>query len=395
MNKKKREQLERIKRLCDRVRILHESDENTRKRELWSSLAGLQNIFVRWIPKKDLPVVPFVVDLDREMWIEVLGFNIEEVYTDPLKYLEFELKKKIFAFENFHDDLPITRTVTLWHGNGFIQSLYGQPQRPPKDGHEPWIGKECVLKDKKSLDSLEIPDFYKSGLAPKIHMMFQEMRKALQNDFSVIFPEWDFGGFGVAMGLRGSENFAIDMIEDPKFVHRLMKLLLDSKIRWSQERARFFGTQIIPLYIHNDDISVPLISPSAYEEYVLPYEIKISEFHGGIDYWHSCGRIDPVVPSIMKIANVEMIHISYATDLERSVESIGDKHIIERVLNPIDDVLAASPEQMESTLIEIKSICSGLQYTVRVDAFQVYTTPEKDLKKIKEWTEICRNVMES
>ena len=273
--------------------------------------------------------------------------------------------------------------------------MYGQPQSPPRDGHEPWIGKECVLKDKRRLDSLGTPDFYKSGLAPKIHMMFQEIRGALEDDFSVIFPEWDFGGFGVAMSLRGSEDFAIDMIEDPEFVHSLMKLLFDSKIHWSKERARFLGTPVIPLYIHNDDISIPLISPSAYEEYVLPYEVKISEYHGGIDYWHSCGRIDSVVPSIMQLPNVKMIHISYATDLEKSVESIGDNHIIERVLNPIDDVLAASIEQMESTLNEIKSICSGLHYTVRADAFQVYSSAEKDLKKIKEWIEICRNVMRS
>lgn len=224
-------------------------------------------------------------------------------------------------------------------------------------------------------------------------MMFHKMGGVLQDDFSVIFQEWDFGGFGVAMGLRRSEDFAIDMIEDTEFVHSLMKLLFDSKIHWSKERARSLGTPIIPLYIHNDDISVPLISPFAYKEYVLPYEVKISEFHGGIDYWHSCGRIDPVVPSIMQVPNVKMIHISYATDLEKSVESIGDRHIIERVLNPIDDVLAASPEQMESTLNEIKSICSGLHFTVRADAFQVYSSPEKDLKKIKEWIEICRKVM--
>ena len=51
-----------------------------------------------------------------------------------------------------------------------------------------------------------------------------------------------------------------------------------------------------------------------------------------------------------------MIHISYANDFKKAVETIGGKHVIEFVLNPIDDVLKATPEMMNAKLRLIKSL---------------------------------------
>jgi uroporphyrinogen-III decarboxylase len=136
-----------------------------------------------------------------------------------------------------------------------------------------------------------------------------------------------------------------------------------------------------------------MISPRGYQEFVLPYEKKMGEFHGGLDYWHSCGKIDPIVQYIKEIPNLKMIHLSPFTDLKKSVEIIGNDHIIEIVLNPIDDVERATPLQMEKKLSEIKSICEGLRFTVRADAFQVLTSVENDLKQIKLWIKKARKAL--
>ena len=384
---------ENIKHLCDHVRTLVESEKNTQRLQYWSGVAGLPNTFIRNLPCLDLPVVPFIADLDREMWAQVLDFNVEEIYEDPLTSLAFELEKKIYAFEQFEDDNPITKNITIYHGVGIIQTFFGLEQEPAHESHEPWVGKESIIKEKDDLKSLSFPDFYNSGLAPKIHRMYAEIRECVDDDFTIIFPEWDFGPYGIAASLRGFEELAIDMIDDPGFVHHLMQFLYDSTIQWSQERIKFLGEDLIPLYMPNDDVNVPIISPKGYKEYVLPYEIKISEFHGGIDYWHSCGRVDPIVKYIKEIPNLKMIHISYASELKKSAEVIGKDHIIERVLNPIDDVLDASPEQMEATLHEIKSLCEGLHYTVRADAFQKHSTLENDLNQIKLWIQACRKIL--
>jgi len=389
----KNKTISKIKRLCDHVRKLADTDKNKEKWSLWESTAGLPNIFTRYIPKKNLSVIPFIADLDREMWAPVLNISIEKIYTDPYLYLEFELSKKIFAFENFNDDNPITKNITIWLGVGFLETLLGLQQEPAQNGHEPWVGKENIIKRKEDLKLLKLPDFYRSGLAPLAHKMYSQIREIVDDDFDVIFPEWDFGPFGIAMHLRGIENLSIDMIEDPEFVHNLMEFLLKAKIHWSQERAKFLGSKIVPLYLANDDINVPIISPQGYKEFILPYEKKISEFHGGIDYWHSCGRIDPLIVYIKEIPKLRMIHISHATDLRKSVEVIGSDNIIEIVLNPIDDVEKATPLQMENKLKEIKTICKGLNFIVRADAFQILTSLENDLQQVKLWIEKAREIL--
>ncbi len=392
---KKDQTMSKIKRLCDRVRSLVDSDENKKRLKLWRGTAGLPNIFTRYIPKENLSVIPFIADLDREMWAPVLGLSIERIYTDPYSYLEFELSKKIFAFENFDDDNPITKNITIWLGVGFSATLLGLEQEPAKNGHEPWVGKKSIIKRKGDLQLLKLPDFYRSGLAPLAHKMYSQIKEVINDDFNVIFPEWDSdsGPFGIAIHLRGVEDFSVDMIDDPGFVHDLMKFILKAKVHWSQERAKFLNTKIIPLYLANDDVNVPIISPKGYKEFVLPYEKKISEFHGGIEYWHSCGRIDPILTYIKEIPNLKMIHVSHSTDLQKSVEIIGKDNIIEIVLNPIDDVEKATPLQMESKLREIKRVCEGLNFTVRADAFQVLTSVENDLKQIKLWIGKARKVL--
>jgi len=214
------------------------------------------------------------------------------------------------------------------------------------------------------LESLKLPDFYHSGLAPVAHQMYSYLKEVVDDDFNVIFPEWDSGPFGIASHVRGIINLCIDMIEDPQFVHRLMEFVLESKMEWSMKRAQLLGIPIKPCYLVNDDINIPIISPNAYKNFVLPYEKKISKFHKGVDCWHSCGKIDPVLPCIKQIPNLKMIHVSHLTCLEKSVEIIGRDHIIEIVLDPINDVEKATPQQMENKLRQIKSMCQGLHFTV-------------------------------
>jgi hypothetical protein len=42
---------------------------------------------------------------------------------------------------------------------------------------------------------------------------------------------------------------------------------------------------------------------------ILLFNKKMSLFHGGIDYWHSCCRIDPFLKDIMEIPSLKMVHI--------------------------------------------------------------------------------------
>jgi len=56
---------------------------------------------------------------------------------------------------------------------------------------------------------------------------------------------------------------------------------------------------------------------------------------------------------------------------------------------PTRDVYFATSEQMEAQLEEIRGIMNGSAYTVRADAFQIVRGLDRDLAKIKMWSEIA------
>ena len=389
------EQVEKsIAARIDDIREIQESTENRRRWSNWERVAGLPGIFTRYIPHDDLISTPVIVDLDREMWAHVLGFDLTKVYSKPLSYLEFELSKKVYAYEHFQDDMPLSKNITMWFGVGFVESLLGLEQTPAGPTQEPWVGKGPLINEKSELRKIPLSSMKCTAAAQRAISFSSEIKDMLGEDFTLVFPEWDFGPFGTAMHIRGMENLSLDFFEDPPFVHDLFSFLTQVKKNWSHERSTFLQEPIHTLYLANDDINVPFISPRVYEEFVFPQEKEWGLFHGGIDYWHSCGRIDPVLHLIKELPGLRMVHISPWTDLKKAVEILsGTGIILEVVMNPIDDVLAASSQEIQDKLKHVRDLCAHVPFILRADAFQVYSKPEQDLEKIRLWIKAARSVL--
>jgi uroporphyrinogen-III decarboxylase len=228
----------------------------------------------------------------------------------------------------------------------------------------------------------------------QVHQMYADMQDLLENGFSVIMPEWCRGPFGLACHLRGMDRLVMDMLDDPPFVHDLMRLTNDARKRWSRQRADFMGAPIQSGSLYNDEVTVPLLSPKLYETFVLPYEVELSEFYGGITYWHSCGSTAPLQNHIKKIPRLEMIHVSPWTNLETSVANLtGTDIALEVVLHPVQDIHLATPEAIRSQLVSIRETGQNLRKTVRADGIQILSTVDQDVEKVKQWAEIARSVL--
>jgi len=96
------------------------------------------------------------------------------------------------------------------------------------------------------------------------------------------------------------DNIIIDMLEDPKFVHRLMRVITDSEKEWVKERAKFLDSPIEKTFLFNDEVGLPFMTPEMYEEFILPYEIGVANFYGGILYWHNYGDTSNFVNLVRK-----------------------------------------------------------------------------------------------
>ena len=260
---------------------------------------------------------------------------------------------------------------------------------------EGWIENPPLLEKKEKLASLKCPDFYKSGLMPRIHEFYEKMNKLVNGRFRVLFPMWVRGPFCIAAHLRGLDNIIIDMLEDPEFVHELMRFITDSEKEWVKERAKFLHLPIDKTFLFNDEIGLPLITPEMYEEFVLPYEIELANFYGGILYWHSCGDTSDFITLIKKIPGLKMFHVGPKTDVLKAAKTFAPHTPLDVDLDPFRDVLEADEEKMRLKIREIIDICTekNVPFCIRADGFQPVHTLERDLSKIRVWIDVVRSVI--
>lgn len=379
-----------LEQLFDRVREIYESERNSDNRSLWE-----QHARAHWrgtAPKRkcELPIAPFTVEPEPALWRHILDFDIQRYFTDPRTQLEVELRKRVFRFENFHDCTCIGKAIPIWLGVPFETSLLGM-DTVYSDTDSPWVGRSPVVKDEADLEKLPEADFYKSGLMPLAHRFYNEIKDMLPDDFDVIFPEWERSVLGPIMHLRGFNNLLIDTSESPDFVHKLVHRVLHERNRFNTQRAKFLKQEIEPGNLLNDEVGSPIISPKIYERFILPSEIELGHFHGGITYWHSCGDTTNFLKLIRRVPGITLFHVSSWTDLASAVEEFGKNGIaIQICVNPVEDLSLATRKDMERKLKEIAQTCGDVAYTVMADGLQKLHSLDAEIEKIKEWIEVAR-----
>ncbi|MGI6031018.1 MAG: uroporphyrinogen decarboxylase family protein [Eubacteriales bacterium] len=367
------------------------SPRNEANRAYWARYENWNRDMQRITPKKT-DHVPFVVVPDNSYYKQPLGFTLDQYYEDPLKNLEIQMKIMLYRFHNFHDNYYYTPELHLWFGVVTELSMFDTGVEFTPD-REPWIAR-TRLEEPEDLDTLEYPDFYKSGLMPRIHEYYKIFQEELGDLLHVMFPEWVRGPFCFANHLRGIENCLVDMYTDPEFFHRMMRFITDSRIRWSDEREKFLGKKQDRCKLWNDEIDMPMLSPDNYTEFVFPYEKELSDKYGEVSYWHSCGKLDGYVEQFTKLTNLKMLHCSPWSSLDHMVDVLGDSVAIDLCLNPLSDVYEATEEQMRAKLEHIKELSARANIAVRADTFTLYGNDEaSSVAKIQNWVKLAQEIL--
>ena len=392
-----------IPRLLDRVRELVDSPRNQSRYALWPDHIQPQahadfGAYYYWFPT---PVnrdgrIPYSLEIEPALWHKFFDLDLAQFYTDPATYLEYWLRIALYRFEYFHTDTPLTMAIDIDFGSVFVQSLFGvDVMYSANEG--PWVGIEAVWKTEKDFALAKFPDFHESGLSPLAHRFYAEIQDMAGDDFRVHFISWRKGPFSLLTHLRGYAQLLLDFYDRPGFVHDMMTFVTQAMKQWYAERMAFTGEDRFgPIYLGNDEVGVPTISPAIYEEFVLPYEIDLSNYFGGIDYWHSCGNTTKLAPLIARIPNIHMFDVGPWTELRPAVEvykNVPNASIMRRI-NPIDWVIMADGVKMRNPLHEVREVCEGVIPTmVMYDGLNYSANWRADLEKIHELDRACREIL--
>ncbi|MGD9140140.1 MAG: uroporphyrinogen decarboxylase family protein [bacterium] len=183
--------------------------------------------------------------------------------------------------------------------------------------------KSYLLKDKRALGSLAMPDPATSGRLPAY---VDACRKAVGAIGDAPVGGVICGPWTLATNLRGAQELIMDTVEDPDFVHELM--------RFTSGVTRVFGEAVTGtragLSLSEAPASLSLISPKIFNEFVLPYLKEIvghfKERKSGITL-HICGFIDPIMDDIVSSGAIA-ISMDQPSSLDKMLSACGSKSVV-------------------------------------------------------------------
>jgi len=344
-------------------------------------------------PLAGIGLAPFVFSPDANFWARLLGYSLKEVFTNTYTYLCFTLEQMVWSHEHLHHDASASKNILINFLGFFAPSLFGVEVIYADDA-VPWIGKP-IIQTPADFARLKPPNFYISGLSPLAHQMYEEACYLLPNDFRVEFPTWLTGPFSLILHLRGLENLAIDMVANPGFVHEMMAFVTSCMKEWWTERARFMGTEgLEPLILANDEVGVPVLGPQHYEEFILPYEVDLSRHFGGIDYWHSCANVTPLLPCIARLPKLRIMDVGPWTALQPAVDLFGRRpgSSIMKRLQPVSEVLMADEIRIRARLLQIKATRYDVPYMLFFDGLNVLYDVKHSVRQVLLLDRLCHEI---
>lgn len=178
------------------------------------------------------------------------------------------------------------------------------------------------------LRTFEDLDRYCPDIEPEDFLPSEMYRAIISQRPRTAFAFTFHGPLELTYEAMGIEEFCLALYETPELVHELMRRRTETFIRLAQH-AIGFGVDCVFL---GDDAAFKgsaLLSPSHFEEFVLPCYRTVVQALSVPVLWHSDGFVEPLLPTIIEagIAGVHALEPAAGVDLRRVKERFG-RHLV-------------------------------------------------------------------
>ncbi len=385
-----------INRLLDELDRLYASDDNRRRLSLWETAQCATRGDVQWhgIPRygrESGRPMPVTVECLEKVWTESLGLDLARYYTDPQYYLEYCLRIKLKKFNEFRDDTPLTRDIPVAFGVTHEAGMLGQKVFLAS-GEEPSFAPQAIVDENS-----ELPATFDFRANPYLAMavpFYEKVHALAGRGFNVIFPQWFRGPQGVAVYIRGFENFSLDMYLNPQLAHRILRYVTDAAMAFTRWRSEYLGEPIAKGDLFNDDI--PLMSAGSYRDFFLPYEQELADFYGGVFYWHSCGDITKHVPEVHKLRDIALIDFGVTMeDKAEGIAGLRGPQDLELRVKAQPHIQACSEGESREHVRGILRACEAghvRRYVIRSSGMSILLGAQEDIRRLGRWVDLVREV---
>lgn len=301
-------------------------------------MSGKMNARERWglLLIDEFPDRPPVYPLITSHSADVYGCSLIDYCTNGRILAESQLAAQQ---EYQHDGLSVFTDV------GIIAEAFGS-RYLLRETDVPII-LEPVLDVPEKIADLKIPDPQNDGRLPvyleAIEHLFEKAGDHLPVFAFIPCP------FTTAAGLRGTENFLMDSILDPKNMHRILKNALEAAIKFCDECILSGALPVLvdPL------ASGSVISRKTYIDFAMPYQKSLIHYLHRYDLditLHVCGDTS-LIADLIPDTGADLFSFD-KLDVVEAVQTAGDRSRLVGNLPP-NDLLASSK-------LNIEQYCSHL-----------------------------------
>lgn len=266
-------------------------------------------------PIDRVPAYPFTGQCNAQL----VGASIREFLLDPKIFV----KAQLAAYERYKPDI----VLMMWDLLTDVEAM-GNELRFPEDSM--CMSTKLALEDKGKLNSLKLPDPTKDGRLPGYLEACAETKKVVTDSIvsGVIAGPWT-----IAIGLRGAQELIMDTMDDPDYVHELMRFCTQASISFT-EAISALG---VGIGYSEAPASCSLISPEMYRTFVFPYHKQIvdhfREKKVGLGL-HICGNANPILEDMVN-TGVTNVSIDTPTDMAKAAEATRGKAVLIGNVDPI------------------------------------------------------------
>ena len=396
-----------LRRLATKVACLSNRPIEEEKRKLWYDHNSLK------------PVRPLIFCDPENGWNEIITKDQIDCEGELAQRWEMVLRKEIFWGELMLDDKLIepyfdvgyTYTESSW---GLNPIMHGGND----GGSYVW---EAPIKKYSDIDKVHFPII---NIDYKATQKTLEVANETLGDLIKVRKTgvwwWSLGMTFTLALLRGLTNIMMDMIDNPKLIHRLMKILSEGTLKrldfleenglLSLNTDRYVGsggfgyTEELPAKGFNgsqvrttdmwgfcESQETVGVSPQMFEEFIFPYQLPILKCFG-LNCYGCCEPLDPRWHIIKNIPNLRRVSVSPWANVEKMAENLQDKYVYSLKMIPTDIAVPKIDEDVVRKRIrDVLNIAKGCVIEI---IMKDNHTIGKNPNNVIRWTQIAREEAE-
>lgn len=278
-----------------------------------ASYTGRERILAAW-KRERTDRVPFNVDIGPH-YSTVLNYTTGDYFGNVETAIECQVKS---VSDYTSDIITVPQNLFVWFA---LNACYRFKSRSDEV-------KDSAIKDMEAVEDLEaVPASEIEG----VKLLKESCRKITE-----IAPDYAsrvavFGPILDAARLTGLEDWILNTSDNPKFIHKLMRLTTDATKERALEIVK--DSEVLIVVVADTFASISNISPKIYKEFVFPYEMELFQVlqkasaGSKIIGLHICGFIDPIMEDISQLP-LDWVELDGPSSLQKMFEASKDKMII-------------------------------------------------------------------